>query len=323
MEERDISVVICTCGRAQLLRGAIESLVSQPFDASRYEIVVVDDNAKDNTAQVTAELAQRFPQVRYVKCDGRGLLHARVTGQNESRGRYIGYLDDDAKACADWLERAWRIAKEMAPVCFGGPFYPFYISKKPKWYRNEYGSFTQGKDRRYLHNDEYLCGGNIFFASEPLRETGGFDPEFCRPGERWTYGDESIPQDRLRSRLPAARFFYDPQLYILHLVRPERLNIVRAARECFAMGRAYVKLNGVNTRDPRLLPHAWRCGRSFLRFWSQALIAAWFRDRTSFPLARNYIYERAFKDLREAGVFFQSLCAVREFRRQRQVTVKT
>src|SRR5690606_31512595 len=125
---------------------------------------------------------------RYTRNQGRGLLPARFTGQVEARGRYLGYLDDDAKACAGWLERAARIVRERAPVCFGGPFFPFYVSAKPAWYRDAYGSATLGETAREIGPTEVLCGGNIFFDTEALRQCGGFDPNYCQPGERWTYG---------------------------------------------------------------------------------------------------------------------------------------
>jgi glucosyl-dolichyl phosphate glucuronosyltransferase len=303
----ELSIVICTRNRAQLLAQAIRSVVGQPFPAAAYEILVVDDNATDDTAAVTRELAKQFPQVRYAHSAGRGLLPARFTGQREALGRYIGFLDDDAKACADWLERAARIIRERAPLCFGGPFFPFYVSAKPDWYRDAYGSATHGDTARELKPEEVLCGGNVFFAAEPLRASGGFDPNYCQPGERWTYGDEEVPQVRLHQAHPGQPFYYDPQLFILHLVRPERLNLVRAARECFAMGRAFIKVRGLGPGEHRRLPYAWRAAYYYARFWGKALVGSLGRDRQKHPFAQNYIYEVAFADLRQAGLFFQAL----------------
>ncbi|MEI6701946.1 MAG: glycosyltransferase family 2 protein [Deltaproteobacteria bacterium] len=315
MSQKLLSVVICTCGRSQLLRGAIESLVTQSFPTDEYEILIVDDHANDDTHEVVRQLSAKHSQVRYILNKGRGLLPARHTGQTEAIGRYIGYFDDDAKACGDWLERASGIIRERAPICFGGPFFPFYISKKPKWYKDEYGSMTRGDTARILDDDEVLCGGNVFFEGESLRNSGGFDPEFCKPGDRWTYGDEEIPQLRLRASFPGREFYYDPKLYILHIVRPERLNIVRAAREAFAMGRAYVKVNPPNMSESRWFPFAWRLGYRYLKFAAGILIAMVYRNRDQYPSISNYIYEEGFGDLRAAGVFYQNIHAV--IRRER------
>lgn len=311
----EISVVICSRNRADLLSAAIRSVI-QGRDVERivYEIIIVDDHSTDHTAAVVQHFSQTFPQVRYIKSTGQGMLHARVTGQTCSRGRYIAYLDDDARACTHWLSHAAKIIQERQPICFGGPFFPFYISRKPQWYRDEYGAVTYGAYPRVLQKDEYFCGNNIFFDAEGLRNCGGFDATYCTPDERWTYGDEDVPQMRLRKMYPHRDFFYDPELSILHLVRPDRLNIVRAARECFAMGRAYVKLTGIN-KDAREFPYAWRFALSYLRFWFDALIGIWFRDPKQFRYAQNYVYESAFKELRRAAVFYESFRAIHKLKR--------
>lgn len=286
----------------------------QRFPADRYEVVVIDDNSTDDTAAVVAAMSASHPQVRCVPSRGRGLLHARVTGQQVVAGQYIAYLDDDARACDDWLLRASAIIREQRPVCFGGPFFPFYTSKKPGWYRDEYGSFSQGAIARELTADEYLCGGNIFFEAEALRASGGFDPNYCAPGDRWTYGDENVPQNRLRRICPARHFLYDPELFIRHLVRPARLNLVQAARECFAMGRAYVKSTDVPTSQTRLFPYVWRFARSYLAFWWSALVKVWFRDRRQFVYPQNYIYEAGFQELRRAALFYETIRVIRQRR---------
>jgi len=316
----ELSVVICSRNRAGLLAQAVATLVHQSFDTRRYEILVVDDSSTDETPELGRHLAKTHPQVRYILSDGRGLLHARVTGQSRSRGRYIAYLDDDAQACPDWLSCATRIIEERSPVCFGGPFFPFYMSKKPRWYRDEYGSMTHGTEARELNNDEYLCGNNIFFETEALRASGGFDVGFCEPEARWTYGDETLPQLRLQQAYPARKFLYEPALSISHLVRPERLNIVRAARECFAMGQAYVRLTGVQTRERRTFPFARRFVHSYLRFWFCTLVAVWFRDRRRFTHPQNYVYEIAFQHLRRAAVFYRTAREVHARTRRDRVT---
>ena len=157
---------------------------------------------------------------------------------------------------------------------------------------------------------------NIFFERSSLLQSGGFDASFCKSGERWTYGDETLPQMRLKQHFPAGKFFYEPQLSILHLVRPDRLNIVRSGRECFAMGRSYVKLTGIGAKDTRIFPYAWRFCRSYLRFWFRALIVSWFRDRQCYRYFQNYVYESTFEDLRASGIFFQSMIAARAFKQK-------
>src|SRR4051812_9115603 len=69
----DFSVVVCTYSRAELLRGCLQSLVALDYPPQRYEIVVVDNNSNDETA----ELVAAFPAVKYVLEREQGLSTAR------------------------------------------------------------------------------------------------------------------------------------------------------------------------------------------------------------------------------------------------------
>jgi glycosyltransferase involved in cell wall biosynthesis len=306
MSQICISIIICTCGRASLLKEGIFSIISQQFSKELYEILVVNDHASDSTSEVVAEFSRQHSNVREVINQGNGLLKARFTGQIHAKGHYIGYFDDDAKSCSDWLQRAATIIETQKPVCFGGPFFPFYISQKPEWYKDEYGTMTRGDVPRYLSGDEVLCGGNIFFHRESLIASGGFDPDFTKPGEFWTYGDEEVPQKRLRVNFPDKGIYYDPNLYILHLVRPERLSIIRAARECFAMGRAHVKVSPPPPEEIRCLPYFRRFIQSQFAFVWSCMAGMVNRDRKYYKHYFSYIYEEAFKSLRGAGLFYET-----------------
>lgn len=311
-----LTIVICTVGRPKLLKDAIESLVEQPLSHDLYEILLVDDSADDATWKLIQIFRERYSHIRYTKNKGKGLLRARYTGQCEANGRYIAYFDDDARANPEWLATAEWAMSERKPICFGGPFYPFYISKKPIWFRDEYGSKNLGDSPRSLAVSEVFAGGNVVFEAKSLRSSGGFDPDFCKPSDKWTYGDEDLPQLRLRLQYPDREFYYDPRLYIKHLVRPERLNLFRAARECFAMGRAYVKVHGIPESEYRVFPYARRLVQNYVIFACKSILVSWFRNRNRYRYLQNYIVEDAFRNLRLAGIFYQSCTIVLERRRE-------
>ena len=87
-----ISVIIPSYNHGNYLSRAIESVLAQTY--TNVEIVVVDDGSSDNTKQV----AERFPQVLYVYQENQGLSAARNTGIDNSKGKYLLFLDAD-----DWL----------------------------------------------------------------------------------------------------------------------------------------------------------------------------------------------------------------------------
>jgi glycosyltransferase involved in cell wall biosynthesis/peptidoglycan/xylan/chitin deacetylase (PgdA/CDA1 family) len=93
-----ISIIVPCYNQAHFLTEAIESILSQAYP--HYEIVVIDDGSTDNTAEV----AGRYPGVRCVRQDNRGLAAARNTGIRKSNGDYLVFLDADDRLLPNALE---------------------------------------------------------------------------------------------------------------------------------------------------------------------------------------------------------------------------
>lgn len=85
-----VSVIIPTYNRSNLLREAIESVLRQTY--RDVEIIVVDDGSTDDTPVVVRSLSG---PIRYLFQENRGRSAARNHGLEESRGRYILFLDSD------------------------------------------------------------------------------------------------------------------------------------------------------------------------------------------------------------------------------------
>jgi glycosyltransferase involved in cell wall biosynthesis len=92
-----VSVIIPCYGQAHFLGEAIESVLAQSHPA---EIVVVDDGSPDNTAEVVA----RYPQVRYVRQENKGLAEARNSGFRAAAGEYVMFLDADDRLTPNAIE---------------------------------------------------------------------------------------------------------------------------------------------------------------------------------------------------------------------------
>ena len=108
-ESKLFTIIICTVGRETLLTGALDSLLTQSFPKERYEILIVDDSTHEKTLKLVEKYQSIYSNIRHTKNSGRGLLKARFTGQTAAIGQYVGYFDDDSKACRDWLQRAATI----------------------------------------------------------------------------------------------------------------------------------------------------------------------------------------------------------------------
>ena len=122
MSKTDVSIVICTCNRADMLREALDSLIKQETDAQfRYEVLIVDNASTDDTAAVIESTAQRAAVVvRCVYEPRRGQVYARNRGLSEARGEWIANFDDDQIAEPSWLKELMALARETGSRSVGG-----------------------------------------------------------------------------------------------------------------------------------------------------------------------------------------------------------
>jgi glucosyl-dolichyl phosphate glucuronosyltransferase len=302
-----ISVVVCTYNRAAILRTALESLCNQDIDRSLYEIIVVDNNSTDNTRRVVESFTENG-NVQYLFEKKPGPSHARNTGWKRAHGEYIGFFDDDAKAPENWLTVADTIIKDRSPDIFGGPYFPFYTSRRPAWFKKEYESFYPGSKPRLLSRTEHLCGTNIFIKRTPLEESGGFDATLGPHGDVMGYGEETALMITIRNRKPDAEVLYDPTLYVFHLVRPDKMKMGWILHNLFISGQYhnYVLLSR-NTTLPQK-------GKALVRFFIFATLipvdsiyGLIFRKRVKHPYFYNYFYEHTSFYVRGLGVSYERI----------------
>lgn len=100
----EISVVIPTYNRADLLPRAIGSVLNQTFDD--FELIVVDDGSTDHTHDVIQEFIRADQRIRYFRRENSGSPAApRNVGIEQATGRYIAFLDHDDEWLPTKLER--------------------------------------------------------------------------------------------------------------------------------------------------------------------------------------------------------------------------
>ncbi len=89
-----VSVIISTYNRKNIIGRAVDSVLGQTRSAD--EIILVDDGSSDNTDQLIKE---KYPDIKYIWQENRGIGHARNTGISQARGIWIAFLDSDD----EWL----------------------------------------------------------------------------------------------------------------------------------------------------------------------------------------------------------------------------
>ena len=299
-----ISVVICTYNRADLLADVLRTLVCQTLSPDRFEIIIVDNNSKDATQGVCSSIIAENPDlpIRYVLEPRQGLSHARNRGWREARGEYVGYVDDDCRVPPEWLENAEEVVKRVQPTAFGGPYYAFYTSPKPAWFKKEYCTHVQGSEARPLQDGEYLDGANIFIRKNILKTLDGFNPDLGMSGDKIAYGEETALLLNIRKKILGALIYYDPKLHVYHLVPPQKMLLSWNARSRFINGRYASRVfNSRNSQNKNVI-------KKFLHgvvligiLVLYLTIGTIFRDRSRYPCFQNYYYERSFQYIEGLG----------------------
>jgi glycosyltransferase involved in cell wall biosynthesis len=221
-----ITGVICTHNRERFLERCILSLFDQSLDRSLYEVVVVDNGSTDRTREICDKYIQ-FPYFKYLHEPVLGLSSARNCGWKNARGKYVGYLDDDAIAQKTWFEKALWSFENIDPVpdWVGGPIDLEWEVQPPTWMNNELwvalGYVNWGNERRFLSaSGERLGGGNSFYLKSILEKMHGFDTRLGRKKNLLLSGEETQFQHRLKTL--GGRLYYHPGIRIFHYVTRER-----------------------------------------------------------------------------------------------------
>src|SRR5690349_13176666 len=91
----EVSIIVPALNEAENLPLLIPR-VHQAMNGKSYELIVVDDNSRDNTRAVCGELASKFPVKLMVReKPTAGLSGAVLAGMKQSRGQTLVVMDAD------------------------------------------------------------------------------------------------------------------------------------------------------------------------------------------------------------------------------------
>jgi glycosyltransferase involved in cell wall biosynthesis len=111
-----VSAIIPARNEESVIATCIESLANQPEIG---EILVVNDQSTDGTANVVRGLMEKFPQLRLLEADTLpdgwvGKNHALWVGAQQAKGAWLLFTDADAEHEPNSAARALQIAAEQS-----------------------------------------------------------------------------------------------------------------------------------------------------------------------------------------------------------------
>ncbi len=246
----DVTVIVCTYNRADLLRRALASLAKQRCDGRfTYEVVVVDRASTDETALAIAAAAHDFSvPLRRVFERRSGLAQAINRGIEQARGRWIALLADDQIADRHWLATLVETARHKRCRCVGGAVrlvLPVAESLRAPMCRALLGETRSGRAPRRMTKRHTESVGNLLFDRRMIDDVGEF---------------EELPDARTAlisflRRAANAGFdcWYAPEAIAGRVVAPEQLTdeyLLEAARRNASIASSAMNQNAVQRFTP-------------------------------------------------------------------------
>ncbi|HVW81461.1 MAG TPA: glycosyltransferase [Mycobacteriales bacterium] len=237
-----LSVVVPTCGRPDLLDGALTSLRRALAEGD--ELIVVESGSAQ--PEPVWDVARRHG-ARLIVADERGVSKARNVGWRAAAHDLIAFVDDDIRVRPGWAD---AIASALA----AHPNAAFVAGRIDLPEGQGTLSLTV-KDAPTAEEYDSASGGvlghsaNLGMHRAVLAEVGGFD-EAMGPGSRWPAGEDPDLLDRALAT--GAHGWYAPDAAAYH-------EHWRRARQYIALQHSYGR--GAGARLAKLL----RCDRARFR----------------------------------------------------------
>lgn len=251
MGKYDISVVVATRNRAQMLEGLLKTLQGQRLDGATLEVIIVNNGSTDETEAVLA----RDWDLNMI------CLHEPVAGKSralnralpEIRGRLVVFTDDDITAPDEWLLSFFRARQRHASATvFCGPIIPQFPSGTPTWLQQHslcaalFARFTPDCPEGPLPPDMLPFGPNFAVQASAMK-TLAYRLELGPSQENGPMMGEDT-DFLLRLRAQGEDIFYVPDALVNHWVGPEKIESSWIFTRAFYLGRSRIALY----KTPRL-----------------------------------------------------------------------
>jgi cellulose synthase/poly-beta-1,6-N-acetylglucosamine synthase-like glycosyltransferase len=233
-----VSVVICayTEDRWWQLKKSVASVEAQT--APPIEIILCIDHNEDLLWKSKEYFGKDRPArpipmiVLANKYNGR-LGSARNTAAELASGEVLAFLDDDAVAAADWLERLIVPYDDERVGAVGGAPLPAFEVRRPRWFPREF-DWVFGCAYRGLPLTRaplaHLIGANMSARRSALREVGGF------------HSDDHDDMDMChRIAYAQHRVLYEPLAVVHHFVPATRTTWHYFWRRCYLVNRGKIE----------------------------------------------------------------------------------
>lgn len=268
----DISILVVSYNTCEMTLAAISSALRETNE-NRIELIVVDNNSTDNSANA---IAAAFPGVKLIRSKRNlGFAAANNLASSHASGRRLLLLNPDTVTMDAAIDRLARFADQQpqARIWGGRTFYADgRLNRASCWRRmtvwNQFcrtsglaalfktsnlfnGEAMAGWDRDSVREVDIVSGCFLLIDADLWQDLGGFAPVF------FMYGEEA--DLCLRARRKGARPMITPEASIIHIGgASERVRADKMVRLLAAKTELIERhMSGLERITCRTLLHTW------------------------------------------------------------------
>ncbi|MCU0546930.1 MAG: glycosyltransferase [Oscillatoriaceae cyanobacterium Prado104] len=199
------------------MKDCLKSLSKLAYPEQQLEIIVIDNCSEDDSVNSLREL---FPQIRLFVNSANNFAKALNLGIKEAKGKYIGFLNNDATLDSQWLqilvkvlETNEKIGAASGKLLFkDGRINSVGIQQLKNFYWQDVGFGEQDSGQYDTEKQvEGLCWAAVLFRRECLADVGQIDEDFVMYFEDVEYAK--------RCQKRGWKMFYTPNAIAHHEYR--------------------------------------------------------------------------------------------------------
>jgi len=249
----DFTVAIPTYNGEKRLPELLERLRSQTgTEHFTWEIIVVDNNSADNTANVVREYQANWPTTSLLKYSfeaEQGAAFARQRAVEEARGTFIGFLDDDNLPSANWVAAAYAFGQAHPRIgAYGSQIHGQFETEPPE-YLKKFACFLaiieRGSQAHLYEPKKKMLppGAGLVVRKQAWRENVPRRLVLNHKGKESGLASEDL-EALLHIQQAGWEIWYNPQMCVYHQIphwRLEREHLISLVR-CVGLSRHRIRM---------------------------------------------------------------------------------
>jgi glycosyltransferase involved in cell wall biosynthesis len=163
-----LDVILPTYNRAILLATALDSLIAATCpEELGVTVFVVDNNSKDNTAEVVRAYQEQVSFLRYIFEAQQGSSAALNAGIRAGTGELVAMINDDEEVDIHWFEIIHELFQNTSFDFAGGPYQPRWSAENQTGLAKNSAGYSGGWTAAIRHSSTAQRSRACSWAATP------------------------------------------------------------------------------------------------------------------------------------------------------------